>query len=432
MKLLGKFEDPATERAYVASERTARIPATRFLAGIGIVTLVSYIGFNPLHFPVEGVLAYNMAAGPFILLLAGLIGLTFTRFYIDYPWIDLIIFSVMTAIMYGLVEALGMQASVTEISRFSMGVINFGIIVVFASVGFVATTRLFLGWSVALLIVYATFLFVVDRNIVNVVYSVTNFTTFFTFACFVNWDIDRRARATFAATLALEAERAKTEEMLHNVLPEDVAARLRKGEVVADSFGDVSVIFVDIVGFSELGRKLSPGHLVKMLNSVFGIADDCAAQYGIEKVKTIGDAYLAVAGGTSSGSKDAVAAIAFARELIRRLQFYADKVKLDVNVRVGIHTGPVVGGVIGEHRMAYDYWGDTMNTASRIESVANPGGIAVSESTYFEACESVRFSEPEDVILKGIGETRIYRVLGEDEDAMLTVTLHETNAPRVR
>jgi adenylate cyclase len=146
----------------------------------------------------------------------------------------------------------------------------------------------------------------------------------------------------------------------------------------------------------------------------------------VEKVKTIGDAYLAVAGGTSSSQRDAVAAIAFARDLIGEVQAYAARSRLDVNVRVGIHTGPVVGGVIGEQRMAYDYWGDTMNTASRIEGVAMPGGIAVSEASYFAACETVRFSEPEDVMLKGIGETRIFRVLDMGESEMLTVTIRET------
>jgi len=424
MRLLGKFDDPQEERAYVQAERTARIPATRFLAGIGIVTLISYIFFNPMHFPVDGVLAYNMAAGPFILLLAGIFGLTFTRFYVEQPWIDLVIFSLMTGIMYALVEALGTQAAITEISRFSMGVINFGIILVFASVGFVATTRLFFGWALALLLVYGTFLLIVDQNFVNVVYSFTNFTTFFTFACFVNWDIDRRARATYAASLALEVERAKTEELLHNVLPKSVAARLRKGEVVADSFGDVSVIFADIVGFSKLARKLSPGHLVKMLNAVFSIGDACAARHGVEKVKTIGDAYLAVVGGTSSTTHDARVAIAFARDLIDEIERYAGQARLDLKVRVGIHTGPVVGGVIGAQRMAYDYWGDTMNTASRIEGIAQPGGIAVSESTYFEVCESIAFSEPEDVVLKGIGETRIYRVCLETEDLASTDPQH--------
>ena len=410
MKLLGKFDDPQVERAYVMSERTARIPASRFLAGIGIVTLVSYIGFNPMHFPVEGVLAYNMAAGPFILLLVGIVGLTFTRFYVEKPWVDLIIFSLMTAIMYGLIEALGAQSGVTEISRFSMGVINFGIIVVFASIGFVATTRLFIGWALALLLVYGGFLLIVDRNFVNVVYSFTNFTTFFTFACFVNWDIDRRARQVFRAKRALEAERAKTEEMLHNVLPEDVARRLQKGEVIADSFGDVTVVFIDIVGFSRLSTILSPGHLLKMLNAIFGIADSAAERFGVEKVKTIGDAYLAVAGGNSSRGSDAVTAIHFAQEVIAQVEQYAAKSGIDVGVRVGIHTGNVVGGVVGAQRLSYDYWGSTMNVASRLEGQAMRNGIALSESTYLEAFGRVEFSEPETITLKGIGERRVYRL----------------------
>lgn len=412
--MLARFDDPAIETAYVRSEREARVPATRFLAAIGIVTLVSYIGFNPMHFPPEGVIAYNMAAIPFILILAGIAGLTFTRFYIEQPWIDLVIFSLMTIVMYLLVEALGAQSEITEISRFGMGIINFGIIVVFASVGFVATTRLFLGWAVALLIIYAMFLLIVDRNIVNVVYSFTNFTTFFTFACFVNWDIDRRARRTFAANRALEEERAKTEQMLFNVLPEDVANRLRRGEVVADSFADVSVVFVDIVGFSKLARTLSPGHLVKLLNAIFGLADDCAECHGVEKVKTIGDAYLAVAGGTTNTENDAVAAIRFAQAMIEAVEEYARETRIDVQVRVGIHTGPVVGGVIGQSRMAYDYWGDTMNTAARLEGVADPGGIATSESTYFAACSQIDFCQPELVTLKGIGETKVYRVIASD------------------
>ncbi|MDY7099396.1 MAG: hypothetical protein SXU28_14780, partial [Pseudomonadota bacterium] len=226
--MLGRFDDPALESAYVTSEREARIPATRFLAGIGVITLISYIGFNPMHFPLEGVLEYNMAAGPFVLLLTGLIGLTFTKLYIEKPWIDLIVFSIMAVVMVLLIEALGRQAAVTNISRLSMAVINLGILMVFASVGFVATTRLFLGWAAVLVLLYALFLLQADRSIVSKVYAFTNFTTFFTFACFVNWDIDRRARRTFAAKRALEAERAKTENMLHNVLPQDVARRLQK------------------------------------------------------------------------------------------------------------------------------------------------------------------------------------------------------------
>ena len=132
------------------------------------------------------------------------------------------------------------------------------------------------------------------------VYTLTNFSTFFVFALYFNWDVDRRARKVFAANVALEAERAKTEELLYNVLPQEVAARLSAGEAVADSFSDLTAVFVDLAGFSTLAKRLSPGHLVKMLNTFFSAADRCAERHGLEKVKTIGDAYLAVIGGMAS------------------------------------------------------------------------------------------------------------------------------------
>nr|WP_281501168.1 adenylate/guanylate cyclase domain-containing protein [Erythrobacter sp. F6033] len=285
---------------------------------------------------------------------------------------------------------------------------------VFASLGFVATARYFVVWAIILLALYAAFLLQADRSIVNKVYSFTNFTTFFTFACFVNWDIDRRARKTFAATLALEEERAKTEELLHNVLPEKVAKRLQRGETIADSYGDVSVIFVDIVGFSSLAKRLSPGHLVKTLNTVFGLADASAERFGVEKVKTVGDAYLAVVGGHSSSGRGAADAIHFAQDLIAAVAKFSGDSGIDVAIRIGIHTGNVVGGVVGSQRLAYDYWGNTMNIASRIEGVASPNGIAVSEATYLGAHDKALFTEPELMTLKGVGEMKVYRVVSED------------------
>ena len=254
----GRFEDPAVERAYVEGERRARIPGTRFLAAMGMVTLISYIGFNPLHFPREGVIAYNIAAAVFLTFLAGVIGLTFTRFYIACGWIDIVIFSALGVAMIMLIDALGDQAAITGISRFGMAIVNLGILVVFAAVGFVATTRYFLAWATLVVVLYLAFLIQADRGIVNKVYTFTNFTTFLTFAAFVNWDIDRRARKTFAAQRALDIERQKTEDLLFNVLPPAVAQRLREGQAVADSFSDVSVVFIDIVGFSQLARRLPP------------------------------------------------------------------------------------------------------------------------------------------------------------------------------
>jgi class 3 adenylate cyclase len=191
------------------------------------------------------------------------------------------------------------------------------------------------------------------------------------------------------------------------VLPQEVVARLKAGTAVADSFSDLSVVFADLVGFSVLSKRLSPGHLVRLLNHFFSAADACAERHGMEKVKTIGDAYLAVCGGMASPGGDGRAAIAFARDLIAAVEAMAAESGIGLKVRIGVHTGPVVGGVIGSSRLAYDYWGDTMNVASRLQGIAPANGIAVSEATYFQTRDMAPY-QPRREVLKGIGETDIY------------------------
>ena len=184
---------------------------------------------------------------------------------------------------------------------------------------------------------------------------------------------------------------------------------------MADSFSDLTVVFVDIVGFSRLAKRLAPGRLVKLLNLFFSAADRCAERHGIEKVKTIGDAYLAVAGGMGSGAGDSRSALAFARDLIGEVVAMGKDGGIALEVRIGVHTGPVVGGVIGSSRLAYDYWGDTMNIASRLQGVAPPNGVAVSEATWHETRDMHAFT-PQRAVLKGIGETDVY-VLDFGEEA---------------
>ena len=170
------------------------------------------------------------------------------------------------------------------------------------------------------------------------------------------------------------------------------------------------MIFIDMVGFSSLAKRVSPGHLVELLNAFFNHADRCAAALGVEKVKTVGDAYLAIAGANQPSVNSADAAIAFARAVLegipelRRVAGVAE-----VSLRVGIHSGPVVGGVIGATRMAYDFWGETVNMAARLEGAAGPGSIAISESTWLRASERGTFGAPQAVTLKGVGETLVFQ-----------------------
>ena len=405
--LFRQFGDPAVERAFLRSERAARGPAIRALIVVAVATLLSYIVLNPMHFPRDGVIAYTAAATTLAAGMTGLFFLTRTQFYLERAWIDLPMFVGLAAAMKWLTIVLAGQAAVTGFPPQVMALVQMGILVVFASIGFAGTFRLFLLWSLAVLAIFAAWLVSEDFSPISKVYTLTNFSTFFVFALYFNWDVDRRARSVFEATRALAAEREKTEEMLYNVLPEAVVARLKAGTAVADSFSDLSVVFADLVGFSSLSKRLSPGHLVKLLNAFFSAADDCAGRHGMEKVKTIGDAYLAVCGGMGSAAGDGRAAVAFARALIAEVGRLAAETGIDLRVRVGIHTGPAVGGVIGSTRLAYDYWGDTMNLASRLQGAAPANGIAVSEATYFQARDLADW-EARRELLKGIGETDIY------------------------
>lgn len=402
-----RFADPAVERAFLAAERAERGQAIRALIVIAVLTLLSYIVLNPMHFPREGVVAYTASAAVLIAGMAGFFILTRTQVYLDRPWLDLPVFILLAGGMKALTIALAAQAAVTGFPPHVMALVQMGILMVFASVGFAATFRLFLIWAFAVLALFAGWLIAQDQPDISKIYTLTNFSTFFIFALYFNWDIERRARSVFAANRALDAERAKTEELLFNVLPQEVAARLRAGEAVADSFSDVTVVFVDLVDFSSLAKRLSPGHLVQLLNDYFSAADHAAERHGLEKVKTIGDAYLAVAGGMASRGVRAPDAIAFARDLVAAVRELAAESGIDLKVRVGAHTGPVIGGVIGSRRLAYDYWGDTMNLASRLQGAAPPSGIAVSEATYFQTKALLAY-EARSETLKGIGTTTVY------------------------
>jgi adenylate cyclase len=194
------------------------------------------------------------------------------------------------------------------------------------------------------------------------------------------------------------------------MLPSGAVSRIRLGQLVADSYADTSVIFIDMAGFTALTKRVSPGHLVELLNTFFNHADACAREYGVEKVKTVGDAYLAIAGGNVPSGNSADAAIAFGRAVLTCVDDLRQVAGVDeVGLRVGIHSGPVVGGVIGATRMAYDYWGDTVNMAARLEGTAAINGIAISESTWLRARDRSNFGPADMVTLKGVGDTCVFR-----------------------
>jgi class 3 adenylate cyclase len=295
--------------------------------------------------------------------------------------------------------------------------INGLIVMAFAAIAFAGQTRWFGAWLAAHAAVYFTVMIETGSSMVPVIYGTMTYLTSASVMVLLNWSVGQAHRQSFLLSDALSAEKAKTEELLFNVLPPAVAERLKAGQVVADAYPDVSVVFIDICGFSDLSRRISPGHLVDLLNAFFLLADKCAAETGVEKVKTIGDAYLAISGGNNPAHNSADAAIRFGEAVIAGLPALRAATGIDLHIRVGIHTGPVVGGVIGETRMAYDYWGETMNIAARIEGTAHPDGIAVSETTWLRGRGDRHFELPEKITLKGVGEVPVFRLAREQPGA---------------
>lgn len=228
------------------------------------------------------------------------------------------------------------------------------------------------------------------------------------FALAVHWKRERRMQLAFEAEENMRAQMESSDRMLASIIPASAYERLKEGGVVADSFSNVSVLFADLCGFTTLSRRLSPGHLVELLNEVFAIADSCATDLGLEKVKTIGDEYMLVAGGLASSQATAVSAVRFASLYITRVKELAERRNLPLAVRVGVHTGNVVGGVIGISRPSYDYWGDTVNIASRMQSHAPENGLMVSEATWFQVRDTMPFDGPEDIAVKGLGSTKVF------------------------
>jgi adenylate cyclase len=224
----------------------------------------------------------------------------------------------------------------------------------------------------------------------------------FTFALLRYTDVRRR-----------RAE-ARSDELLTNAIPTSIARRLKRGEVrIAESYPDTTVLFADLAGFTPWARDTDPGEVVAFLDDLFSRFDRLAARHGVEKIKTIGDAYMAVAGAPEPSVEHARAAMELARSMLSVLAEVRAGTDVPLELRVGLASGPVVGGVIGQQRILFDLWGDTVNTASRMQSVGMPGRVQVAQTTERLLHDRYAFDAREQIEIKGLG-TMITYVLAEN------------------
>lgn len=211
----------------------------------------------------------------------------------------------------------------------------------------------------------------------------------------------------------IQQEKNNSERLLHNILPSPIVSRIHMGEkLIADNFESVSVLFSDLVGFTEISSKMNPETLVRNLNKIFTCFDTLAQELGIEKLKTIGDAYIAVSGLPQERSDHANAMADMALGMISTLDQINHTLDANFKIRIGIHSGPVAAGIIGTHKFVYDIWGDTVNMASRLESNSETNRVHISEQTAAMLGDIFHIEHRGMIPLKGKGHINTYFLNG--------------------
>jgi class 3 adenylate cyclase len=220
----------------------------------------------------------------------------------------------------------------------------------------------------------------------------------------------------------LQAEQEKSERLLLNILPGPIAERLKEQHAtIADGFADVTVMFADIINFTQLSEEMPPKFMVTMLNEVFSHFDRLAEQRSLEKIKTIGDAYMVAGGldlhhrydtGNTPAADYTTAICELALDMRDYMNTQSGVKRSRLQIHVGIGTGPVVAGVIGMKKFIYDLWGDTVNIASRVTAEATAGMILMDNTTYRRVRHGFEFEGPHTISVKGKGEVTVYRLIG--------------------
>jgi len=417
-----RFRDPSLEKAYRADRFRHDLGNIRFgfLAGIAI-----WVAWGLLLRPYMLALSDQrldvlMRFGVFIPMLIVGLALTYTRFFGRvWEWVAVaiaaatLLFWVFYVSHISTLPAEYGYIGVILITAFTYALLRlrFVLVVLVTMIGIAA----YLPYAI-------TARYIVD---VSLVLAMLYLVSFGLLGGLAAYRTERFTRDLFLRERQLEQERNRSDGLLLNMLPGAIVEQLKtsSGGRIAQNFDQVSVFFADAVGSTAQAARSSPEAFADALDALFRHFDGIAAGYGLEKIKTIGDAYMAVAGAPTPMADHADAAVGMAVEILTD----AGKIRWPsgdpIVVHGGIATGPAVAGVIGDRRFAYDLWGDTVNLASRLEANAGPGRFLVSESTARELIDRYDFGPSEILDVKGKGPTTVRVLLGRHSNVPITVPL---------
>jgi len=426
----GRFVDPALEKAFRQADLE---PLKRFLSfsvGLASLTFLAFAAHDALVVPQVRAQAWAVRFGLFVPTSALVLWLLNSRHLLRCSQAMMLGYGLAASFIVLYIGAIAGGSGYFLYTSFAIAFVTLGPFV--ARLGVVAQ----LAYTLFTLLIFA----LLDRSLAHCPLQVSlsvasTLLSLGGLGALIAYRQEQQARQGFLQrrlierqVQALATEKARADELLLNVLPASIAERLKRGQrPIADGFPRVSVLFADIVGFTKMSERVTPVELVDRLNRMFSSFDDLADKLKLEKIKTIGDAYM-VAGGLHSHEYDHAQTIAeMALAMQRRSLEFSREFGEELSIRIGIHTGPVVAGVIGKRKFIYDVWGDTVNTASRMESHGEPGTIHVTEETRQLLKDMYVLTSRGDVSIKGKGVMRTWFLTGPLPSAGSSV---QTQLPR--
>ena len=411
----GRFVDPTLERAFRADDVEPLKRFLRFSVGLASLIFLAFALHDALVVPDVRNRAWAVRFGVFAPASALVFSLLNSGYLLRFSQLMMLVYGLAASFIVLYIGAIAGGSGYFLYTSFAIAFVTLGPFVARLSV--VAQ----LAYTLLTLLIFA----VLDRGIAHAPLRVSlsvssTIVSLGGLGALIAYRQEQQARQSFLQrrvidrqVQALAAEKARAEELLLNVLPASIAERLKRGQrPIADGFPRVSVLFADIVGFTKMSERVTPVELVDRLNRMFSSFDDLADKLKLEKIKTIGDAYM-VAGGLHSHEYDHAQTIAeMALAMQRRALEFSREFGEELSIRIGIHTGPVVAGVIGKRKFIYDVWGDTVNTASRMESHGEPGAVHVTDEVRQLLKEMYVLTPRGEITVKGKGLMRTWFLVG--------------------
>lgn len=408
------FDDPEIEARFVDYYVTKSLPVTRLFLIVGAISYYGFFISDKIMDPVGGEIAHmirGFAVAPVFALAALMLSTNIGKRYQE----GLITLIYMVA-QLGLTLVYGVIAH-----GYDYAAMGFAILLMAANAAFALRTPYIAIISVfALVTTIIGHLLAANARPQWIIINILTVLTCITFSSVAAHLRERAARRQFLTEEALSVARARVNDLLHSMLPSYVVQRIQSGETgIADSLGEVAVIFANVGNVADPTQGIGEAQLLRGLNQLFSDFDREAERYGIDKIKTIGGSYMAVSGlaGQRAGEDHVENAADFALALQAIVARVIEATGYPVKLRIGMHVGPVVAGVIGVQRPVFDCWGESVNLAARLESKAPLREILVSESTYWRLKQKFDVAFFNDITLKGIGRTKSYCLKGRHPNA---------------